>query len=227
MKLSYFNCRGRIEPIRMMLEQKQIPYEFDPVDVSDREEWGKRKAAFAEETPLGQLPILHENGEVICQSLVIARHVAKRAGLDAAHDYKLFVRNQEVVDTAADFMLFTRFLWEPDVHQKIKDKRPEVVQMLTKVQSYFVRVRPDALHWVQQNTVLQADIYMAVALELLEGVYPGILAGEFPELSAFYQHFYAPGTPIGMYVRSDRRPKTWTIAMAPYGGKPEESVQWK
>jgi glutathione S-transferase len=65
---------------------------------------------------------------------------------------------------------------------------------------------------------------MAFLLETLLPLHPGLLP-EFPDLHHFMTAFFEERG-VRDYVRSDRRPRTWTVHMAPFGGKPEETHQW-
>jgi glutathione S-transferase len=83
-RLTYFNVRGRVEPIRFLFEAKKVPYEFVAIEMA---EWPALKAKYQEITPLGQLPLLEvvKDGNVefnLSQSLSIARYIAAQLGLD-------------------------------------------------------------------------------------------------------------------------------------------------
>ena len=77
--LTYFDVRGRAEPIRLLLAYAGIPFEDRGLS---GDEWAKEKAA----SPLGQAPYLTEqrDGEtrVIPQTMAIVRHLARAHGLD-------------------------------------------------------------------------------------------------------------------------------------------------
>ncbi|CAH1247078.1 HPGDS [Branchiostoma lanceolatum] len=73
-KLTYFNARARGELVRLIFAAAGVEYE----DVRfDYEQW----AAFKESTPMGQIPVLEVEGRTMCQSLAIARYVARETGL--------------------------------------------------------------------------------------------------------------------------------------------------
>ncbi|XP_019644570.1 PREDICTED: glutathione S-transferase 1-like [Branchiostoma belcheri] len=73
-KLTYFNARGRAEPARLLFVAADV--EFEDVRVTF-EEW----PALKETTPMGGLPTLEVDGVTLCQSLAIARFVARDVGL--------------------------------------------------------------------------------------------------------------------------------------------------
>ncbi|VDO98786.1 unnamed protein product [Soboliphyme baturini] len=68
-KLYYFDGRGRAELCRILLAYGNIEYE--DVRVSS-EEWTKLKPTM----PMGQLPVLERDGDMLCKSPVIARFLA-------------------------------------------------------------------------------------------------------------------------------------------------------
>eukprot|EP00058_Branchiostoma_floridae_P024899 XP_002610389.1 hypothetical protein BRAFLDRAFT_277735 [Branchiostoma floridae] len=75
-KFTYFNARGRGELVRLIFAAAGVEYE----DVRfDWEQWLAFKAKGT--TPMGQIPVLEVDGRMMCQSLAIARYVARETGL--------------------------------------------------------------------------------------------------------------------------------------------------
>ncbi|CAH1246681.1 HPGDS [Branchiostoma lanceolatum] len=72
-KLYYFHGRGRAEPARLMLAAAGLPYEDIRIEY---EQWPEYKPKM----PMGQAPVLEVDGTMICQSVAIARFVAKESG---------------------------------------------------------------------------------------------------------------------------------------------------
>ncbi|GMT14652.1 hypothetical protein PFISCL1PPCAC_5949, partial [Pristionchus fissidentatus] len=73
-KLTYFNIRGRAEPIRMLFRLAGVQFEDRRIEL---EEWPKMK----NKTPFGSLPLLEYNHEQLGQSQAITRYLATRFGL--------------------------------------------------------------------------------------------------------------------------------------------------
>lgn len=237
-RLTYFALRGRADPIRLMLEAKNMKYEFVGVEFKD---WNELKPKFQEITPFGQLPVLelirnndseNPSTSVLCQTLTIARHVSKITGLDCAnvkpYENNAFLPSQicdEVCEVAQSLLVeISRLFWE-GFHEKREDQAKALTKVLENLTKYFLRIRVHDLHWVGDE-LSQADIYMAFFLEQIPLSFPGIFTKEtFPELFTFYEStFQSPG--IREYVISERRPKNYTVSFAAFGGKPEECVQW-
>ncbi len=95
LKLVYFNIRGRAEPARLMLAYAKVKYEDVRIPMDDAghpgESWKELKPSrfgsylviylfVYSATPMGQLPILYIDNEVICQSSAIYRAVARECG---------------------------------------------------------------------------------------------------------------------------------------------------
>lgn len=78
-KLTYFNGRGRAELSRLIMAQAGIAYQDIRVDFQD---WQNIK----EGTLFGSMPFLEYDGELIGQSMTIARFLARKAGLGGTNE---------------------------------------------------------------------------------------------------------------------------------------------
>ncbi len=220
MKLTYFSVRGRAEPARLLLEMAGVPYEYVAMAV---EPWiaGETKAWALERTPFGQLPVLEDGALVLCQSQAILRYLARKLSL-YGDTLEQQARVDEVTETAHElFVDFAMFHWDKQFHERREEHRAATEKKLERLQAYFTRVRADAEHWVLPGRFTMADAIMAFVLETSLPMHPGLLEG-FPELyRAMMAFFSAEG--VREYVRSDRRCRTWTISLATFAGKPEET----
>jgi glutathione S-transferase len=223
MKLTYFPVRGRIEPVRLLLELEGRPYEFVGIPV---EAWraGGEKQRFADVTPFAQLPTFEDGALKLCQSQAILRHLGR--GLERAGSTSEEVaRVDEIVETSRDifFDVFLLF-WDPGFHDKRAASRDAMAKKLAGLRAHFKRVTPDGVHWATRERSSIADVSMSYALETMLSLHPGLVE-EHPELDRSMRAFFAePG--VKAYVTSERRPRTWTVAMATFGGKPEETHHW-
>ncbi|KAG7378755.1 hypothetical protein PHYPSEUDO_009529 [Phytophthora pseudosyringae] len=73
-KLSYFNIGGRAEPTRLALYVGGVPFEDKRLS---REEFGALKSSL----PLGQVPVLEVDGQVLTQSFAMLRYAGRLGGL--------------------------------------------------------------------------------------------------------------------------------------------------
>ncbi|WP_104977398.1 glutathione S-transferase family protein [Sorangium cellulosum] len=223
MKLIYFSARGRIEPARLMMEMVGARYDIEAVPL---EKWmgpeGKERILSC--TPFGQLPVLEDGVFTLCQSVAITRYVARKLGL-YGETLEENARVDEVADTASELYLdLAALFWNPRFHELRADHRSATGKKLELLEAYFLRTRADAEHWVLPGRYTMADAAMAYALESILPVHTGLLK-EFPELYRAVNAFFAADG-VREYVRSDRRPRTWTVPIATFGGRPEETHQW-
>ncbi|XP_035671640.1 glutathione S-transferase-like [Branchiostoma floridae] len=79
-KLTYFDFRGRAEPIRLLLEAGGVKYEFNGIS---QEEWKNLKPMAI----TGGLPILEINDKPLGESLAIGRFVARKNDMTGADDF--------------------------------------------------------------------------------------------------------------------------------------------
>jgi hypothetical protein len=71
-ELNYFDCRGRVQPIRNYLNERDIPFIDNRVSIADSQDWAGKAQDASFCGNLGLLPALHKDGEVINETLVIA-----------------------------------------------------------------------------------------------------------------------------------------------------------
>ena len=98
-KLTYFNLRGRAEPVRLLLAYGGLEYEDCRLvpGFEDPKPW----MALKPKTPYGGLPLLEWNGETIAQSLTITRFVAREVGLAGRNSLEC-AQADEIVDAFND-----------------------------------------------------------------------------------------------------------------------------
>jgi len=94
--ITYFNLRGRAEVARLILKQAGVDFEDKRIE---REQWPELKKTI----PFGQLPLLEVEGQKICQSVAIARYLAKEVGLAGANNLEC-AKIDFIADCLVDFM---------------------------------------------------------------------------------------------------------------------------
>lgn len=70
----WFAPRTRAVRVRWLLEELGVPHELRRV------EFQRPERAFSQDTPLGKLPVLEDDGVVICESGAIVEYVLERYG---------------------------------------------------------------------------------------------------------------------------------------------------
>jgi glutathione S-transferase len=86
-KIGYWNCRGLIEPIRLLLEYAGTPYEFTgqecgPAPHYDKVVWMAKKSTVLKDYDFPNLPY-YDDGEGIklTHSVAIVQHLGRTYGL--------------------------------------------------------------------------------------------------------------------------------------------------
>eukprot|EP00092_Neocalanus_flemingeri_P011091 GFUD01011939.1.p1 GENE.GFUD01011939.1~~GFUD01011939.1.p1 ORF type:complete len:210 (-),score=56.02 GFUD01011939.1:177-779(-) len=93
-KLTYFPAKGRAEIARIILS-------YSGKKFTDERLSGEQFGAIKSSLPYTQIPVLDYKGEVICQSLTIARFLAAESGLTGRNNLENAQAN-EIVDAVAD-----------------------------------------------------------------------------------------------------------------------------
>jgi glutathione S-transferase len=212
--LTYFDVRGRAEVVRLILEETGTAYREKRVQM---DEWPSLKPKL----PFGQLPTYEEGDLFILHSHAIYRHLARV--------HNLYGRNERehvccdlVEETFVDAQTNVGgFFWHPDFATKRDEyERTALPDLLGKLQRLLEQNDRGNGYWVGDN-LTYVDF---CAWHLLDYVRPFSqkTLDRFEKLNAFKQRIEARPR-IAAYLRSDRRPKTLTVAAAPFGGTPETS----
>ena len=196
--VTYFDSRGRAEPIRLLLAYAGLPFEDRGLSY---DEWTKHKA----DSPLGQLPYLVERGEgemrVVPQAMAILRHLAREHGLDGKTEGERLAADV-ACETAVDLRAAQSSLrfspaWQ-DEDAKAKFVAETVPPHLARIEKLL-----GARAWIAASTPTYADLFVFDTLDRLVVVWPKVLEGH-PELGAFYER--VSGLPqLAKYLAS-RRP---------------------
>ncbi|CAH1248709.1 HPGDS [Branchiostoma lanceolatum] len=174
-KLTYFNARGRAEPIRLLFAAAGIKYEDVRIEGAD---W----PALKPKTPMGHLPILEVDGTTLCESTTIARFVAKRAGMVGKDDLEEAKADMIVDGVKEVFRKLLTMFFEKDESKKEELKKdvfentlPECLRSFGKLANpsgYFVG---DSLSW--------ADVEFYNLMEMVRPSFPGDLLKDNANLS--------------------------------------------
>ena len=105
-KLTYFNLKGRAEIARLILS-------YSGKKFTDETLTGAQFGAIKSTLPYGQLPLLNYNGQVLCQSISIARFLAKEFGLSGRNNVES-AQADEIVDAVSDLQSAMIKAFAPD-----------------------------------------------------------------------------------------------------------------
>ncbi len=183
--LTYFDSRGRAEPIRLLLAYAGLPFEDRGLS---HDAWAKHKA----EAPLGQLPYLTERNEGetrdIPQAMAILRHLAREHGLDGMTESERLA-GDVACETSLDLRAAQSSLrfspaWQ-DEGAKAKFVAETVPPHLARIEKLL-----GARTWIAASTPTYADLFVFDTLDRLVVVWPKVLDGT-PKLAAFYERVRA------------------------------------
>jgi len=188
-KLEYFDGRGRAELIRLLFAEAGVEFEDSRIAF---DQWAAIKGD-KERFPLGFMPVLEQDGRRLCQTMVIARHLAREFDM-AGKDEK----ERTVIDLIAETAI--------DLQSKVFDimfAKEEAVKA-EKVQKFTEEQAPKVLDyfttWLKKNDggngfmvgskMTLADVTFYAVFEKVEAVTPGVLA-KYPEAKALYDRVAA------------------------------------
>jgi len=132
----YFNLPGKAEPIRWLLEDAGVDYEYKGFA---REEWPTIKASNPQLT-FGQVPFYAEPGLALTQSSAISRYLAQKHGYLGSTPQEA-AKIDEMTEGVRDLVDgILKFFFHPDEEEKAKgiaawtkETLPKYVQIFKKV----------------------------------------------------------------------------------------------
>lgn len=198
----------------MILEETGTPYTERRIAVG---EWASLKPTF----PLNQLPVYEEGELRILHSHAIYRYLARKHGLGGQSEADR-IRCDIVEETFVDLQnSLGGFYWSPHFAEKrAQYERDELPSLLEKAQRILLGNRGGEGFWVGDGLTF-VDFCAWHFLDYVRPFSPTTLA-RFEALAAFKQRIESRPR-IAEYLASDRRPRTQTVPMAPFGGTPETS----
>ncbi|HEU4577041.1 MAG TPA: glutathione S-transferase family protein [Polyangiaceae bacterium] len=212
--LTYFDIRGRAEVIRLILEEVGAAYRERRVP---EREW----AAVKPTMPFGQMPLYQEGELVIPQSHAIYRYLARKYGL-YGQDERERVRCDIVEEVFVDAQnVLGGFFWHAKFAELRSDfERTRLPELLAGLERLLAENDGGRSFWVGQS-LSYVDFCAWHFLDYVRAFSQAALE-RFPLLHAFKQRIEARPR-IAAYLASERRPRTLTVSMAPFGGTPETS----
>jgi glutathione S-transferase len=171
--------------------------------------------------PFEQLPTYEENGLFILHSHAIYRHLARVHNLYGKNEHDR-VRCDVVEETFVDAQANVGgFYWRPDFAEKRDEYAATTLpDLLSRLQRLFEHNNNGSGFWVGDD-LTYVDF---CAWHLLDYVRPFSqqTLDRFEKLNAFKKRIEARPR-IAAYLKSERRPKTLTVSIAPFGGSVETS----
>jgi glutathione S-transferase len=194
--LTYFQFRGLGEPIRLLFEDLDLPYEDRRIDLFS-DAW----PALSPQLPFRQLPRLEIDGQTLFQSHAILRYLARANGLAGETDAER-LRCDVGVEAARDLQqrLWDHF-WSPGSDTEAAAQAFAVGQLaseLAKLNAWL----GDA-PYVGGARALFADYFVLTVVDEAGAFFPAALE-RAPALAAYRRRMHArPG--IAAYAASGRQ----------------------
>eukprot|EP01094_Clydonella_sp_ATCC50884_P018642 TRINITY_DN3485_c0_g1_i1.p1 TRINITY_DN3485_c0_g1~~TRINITY_DN3485_c0_g1_i1.p1 ORF type:complete len:282 (-),score=93.00 TRINITY_DN3485_c0_g1_i1:389-1234(-) len=217
--LTYFQLRGRAEPIRLYLEANGVPYNNRMLS---KDEWLAEKAEHAyDKYTFAQLPHLQNGEHSVVQMMAILAHIHRHLPVDpevaalSSNEREAYTSKTEQYALALEdvrgaygrlaYMQGTEEEKNAALQEYLESKMPKWLhafeQILLKNGGFFGKgfhLVGDSLHWVD---VLLWDLLDTHMHESVGG--PQLLK-EYPMLGRFYDTFRAHSR-VAAYLESSRR----------------------
>ena len=209
LKIGYWGFRGRVEPIHLLLELTETPYERVTYLMKEKEKWyDEDKVKLGFEYP--NLPYLVEGDFKLTQANAIFKYLGKKTGLYACGDAKELGEMEMLWQALEDFKspFFAVIFFTPDFEKAKQDffneKFPESLKKWEK--------RLADKKWLMGEKLHIGDIYFWNTLDYVETMEPSVFNNS-PNVKRFKNDFEKLPQ-IAKYLASDQF-KRHTV-FAPY-----------
>eukprot|EP00058_Branchiostoma_floridae_P024903 XP_002610393.1 hypothetical protein BRAFLDRAFT_209281 [Branchiostoma floridae] len=165
-KLTYFDVRARAEPTRLLFAAAGVEYEDVRVQ---RQDWEALKPT----TPMGQLPLLEVDGVTLCQSMSIARFVARETGLDGKTRLER-AQADAFVDELEELI--------PKMAGVVEEKSKELDKLIAERLGKCEKLSGSDGHLVG-NSLLWCDLVLFNIAHNIEEVYKAGTMQDYPKLT--------------------------------------------
>ena len=191
--LSYFDSRGRAEPIRLALNALGVSYiERKFGDCADCEVWADAKSEF----PFGQVPsITLPNGEELPQTIAILQHIARE------HDFYGGNGNEHRTDMIMNGVMDVRSRYGKMAYSADHDLEAYADVLATWL-SYFEAILGDRKFFVGDSLSV-SDVMVWDMLDLNLRVVPAAL-NNFNALRGFHRRLVSAKS-FGTYLATRRK----------------------
>merc|ERR1712179_43316 len=183
--LNYFQLAGRAECARIMFHLAGVPFTDNQIPMS---EWSKHKTD-ASRFPLGQMPTLQVDNEVICQSAAINRYLADEfqllgeSNVDRVLSDQIIATIGEVTESASKI----RFDFKKDKETKKSELDALFSTDKIKVLLNFINDKVAGARgaFVLGDKVTMVDVVFLVAYQHMVEYHPDI-STEYPHMATLY-----------------------------------------
>jgi len=202
--LTYFDLRGRAEPIRLLLADLGIDYEDRRI--SDPAEWQRMKPSM----PFGTIPSYQQGARMLVQSYAICRHLARvhdLYGRDESDRTAIDITHEAIRDIREPM---SGFFWRENFEQKRASYASAELEPALARLEQWIRTNSSDPGFVVGNAATFVDALGFALLDDVRAQFPDSLT-KFGRLAEFHAK-YAARQGIARYLNSGRRPKALQMA---------------
>merc|ERR1711963_275358 len=186
LRLTYFPARGRAEISRLILAHAGV--KFDDIRLSG-EDFAKVKPLL----PYGSMPILEYKGEVICESMAIAKFLAELCKVEGTTILEKAKAEEVVLAINGIFESVTKCLFAPEGERAGLKKKLIEETLPQKFGQLEGRLCLNGGQFFSGNAFTYADIMLVVLQDNLRSnmIGAGDLIEKFPKMCNLYQRVTA------------------------------------
>lgn len=208
-KISYFDVRGRAEPIRLIFEDLGVSYEDDLINI---EQWPSRKPGFR----FGQVPVIEADGQVIEESAAIYNFIARKFNLLPKTESELIAYDQTMSLLLTSSYELVLLFWNPEFEKLKEDMLNVKLPFRLKNLELHYQEKAKKPYWMDEKP-MHCDYHAWHYLDTVRLFNDKVLS-DYPGLTEFKNTFEKRPN-IEAYLKSSRRPKRYTVHLAAFGGR--------
>lgn len=214
-QVGYWDCRGLVNPIILILEYLEKPYVLEtpsknlvgPPPAYDKSRWYQAKSSLLKGYDFPNLPYYHDEaqGLRLTQSSAILLHLARCHGLlvpaEDENDVKVLAEIDMLREEIKDLVsLTTAYCYDGNINEATTENYVlNVKNRLRLLAAFLVK---NGSKWFMGQTLTYIDFMAYDILDQQRILLPGIMDG-FPELQAFLERFECLQT-MKSYFESER-----------------------
>jgi len=213
----YWNIRGLGEPVRLLLEYLEVPYEWKAYTPENMAEWFENdKVNLGIEFP--NLPYLIDGDFKTSQLQTILKYIGRKHGLFGAETNEEIAKQEAMMDNAHDFR--TRFSILCYGSGDFEEKKKQFLENLPKTLAHY-ESRLSNQKWLMGDDIFVGDFLMWSGLDAVACLEPSYL-DKFPNVARYKKNFESLPQ-IEKFLKSDNFKKfPITGPIAQWGWKEQD-----